>query len=153
MCLYVDKDSVAQFSDEDITVYKVLKVLPHMTTSQFVSPIRKSLYTLGYVKCPEFLHNSLSESKSRSSALARIYYNDEYDEVELGIHTFANYDEALTFVWLVTNYENLTNGTAVVVKCTIPKGTPFFKGKWISGSILADSYASESLILNKIVEN
>lgn len=140
MCLYVDNDSVSKTSDEDITVYKVLMVTEQYGT--YLSPYRKVPYELGMVRCPEFIHSSVPKTGLKFHAY-----------VEIGIHTFANLDDAKLMVIpdnpLRLPYE------LIIMECTIPKGTAFFKGIFIRGiwGSKCDSYASEVLIVNKIVEN
>ncbi|QDJ96584.1 hypothetical protein Xoosp13_398 [Xanthomonas phage Xoo-sp13] len=73
-----------------------------------------------------------------------------FDEVNLGIHTFTNLDDAKV---LVSQNSVPRIFELVIVECTIPKGTPFFNGKWISATGPIKSYACESLVLNKIVGN
>ncbi|QDJ96583.1 hypothetical protein Xoosp13_397 [Xanthomonas phage Xoo-sp13] len=107
----------------------------------FLSPFRKHPYTL---------NTEYTADEFRPLASTYELEDDRYSGyVEEGLHTFADVwdvkDEARRSSQYSTEYY-------VVVKCTIPKGTRYFKGIWHSQYGIALSYASEKLIVHSFID-
>ncbi|QDJ96586.1 hypothetical protein Xoosp13_400 [Xanthomonas phage Xoo-sp13] len=127
MCLRVDKNSVAQVSDEDITVYKIML----RQLDGFVSPYMEYPFKYGSHTCEKF----------KDYAVYNNLFSFNAPVVKYGFHTLTSVQTARAVVSTFDGYD------AVVVECTIPKGTKFFKGMWNH----CKSYASDTLVINKII--
>ena len=118
MCL---KNAELKIAEKDIICYKVDVVVD----GNLLSPYRRE-------KAPE-------EGMIATTRLGIIKFPN--DAVHEGFHSFCNLSDAVdeSFIW--------KDDTTVIVKCTIPKLSRYYKGTF--GARI--SYCSECIILNNII--
>ena len=136
MCLNVKWYSIKRKAKEDIECFKVLRRVD--STSRLVTWCRDYPVTIG----EEMVAKTLKKEYWAS-------YRQKW-RVEVGIHTVKTKDEALKVIAHSGFFRS-----AIIVRCIIPKGTEYYKGKWpadMYDRVLLDSYASKSLIIKEIVE-
>ena len=125
MCL-VTRLVKAIKASKDIICYKVY--IPSGINNIFVSPYR------GY-KMPRLGKRVQTEFNNKVDITSRLYNGESY--VELGFHSYKNLEDII---------EKRSVREAIIVECTIPKGTKYYKGLY--GTV--ESYCSEYIILNKV---
>ena len=124
MCL-VTRLVKAIKASKDIICYKVY--IPSGINDTFVPPYR------GY-KMPKLGKRVQTEFNNKVDITSRLYNGESY--VELGFHSYKNLEDIETLQ------------EAIIVECTIPKGTKYYKGLY--GTV--ESYCSECIILNKVID-
>lgn len=149
MCLYTKANAVPQVAEKDIECYKFLI---HCIQE------RARIDRIGY-KTPcqyTFLNDDIVEGKTdfKAKGLQIVNKTGRYDRqnniwrnyTKIGsgfIHTFIALSDAETFVkkWQsVSSDRDLI--PCVIFKCSIPKGTKYYKGKLSSINSKDDCYAS-----------
>lgn len=126
MCL-VTRLVKAIKASKDIICYKVY--IPSGVNDTFVSPYR------GY-KMPRLGKRVQTEFNNKVDITSRLYSGESY--IELGFHSYKNLEDII---------EKLSVQEAIIVECTIPKGTKYYKGLYGT----KESYCSECIILNKVI--
>ena len=127
MCL-VTRLVKAIKASKDIICYKIY--VPSDINDTFVSPYR------GY-KMPKLGKRVQTEFNNKVDITSRLYNGESY--VELGFHSYKNLEDII---------EKRSVQEAIIVECTIPKGTKYYKGLY--GTV--ESYCSECIILNKVID-
>lgn len=125
MCL-VTRLVKAIKASKDIICYKVY--IPSGVNDTFVSPYR------GY-KMPKLGKRVQTEFNNKVDITSRLYSGESY--IELGFHSYKNLEDIETLQGVI------------VAECTIPKGTKYYKGLYGT----KESYCSECIILNKVINN
>ena len=77
-----------------------------------------------------------TEFNNKVDITSRLYNGESY--VELGFHSYKNLENII---------EKRSVQEAIIVECTIPKGTKYYKGLYG----IVESYCSECIILNKVI--
>ena len=142
MCLDLNKDQQqVKTAVEDMVCYKVLD--KNYVHDKLTTIFKRSVVNIGELYTSEFTFNHDSTS------------------VQMGLHSFTYEDDAKKLMEYVNRYklnnEHELNKFAVVVKCTIPKGSTYYEGNFEYNTDLsreaqnADSYASNVLIYNEII--
>lgn len=126
MCL-VTRLVKAIKASKNIICYKVY--IPSGINDTFVSPYR------GY-KMPKLGKRIQTEFNNKVDITSRLYNGESY--VELGFHSYKNLENII---------ERQPIQEVIIVECTIPKGTKYYKGLY--GTV--ESYCSECIILNKVI--
>ena len=126
MCL-VTRLVKAIKASKDIICYKVY--IPSGINDTFVSPYQ------GY-KMPRLGKRVQTEFNNKVDITSRLYSGESY--IELGFHSYKNLEDII---------ERQPIQEAIIVECTIPKGTKYYKGLY--GTV--ESYCSECIILNKAI--
>ena len=122
MCLTTKIFAKKHTATTDITVYKFL----------YKSTVTDNLFT-------PYLSKIVSIGETYISLLSRCYFN----EVHMGLHSFADYDDCLRHA----KTERSDIFETVVVECTIPSGSRYYQGKFHR----FNSIASDRLVYNKIL--
>lgn len=132
MCLILEKDSIKTITYTDIIVYKVVIKRQHTIKQAFCG----------------FMHSEIYYSA--------LYYDFNYDKdvvycgelyqtvslysgnriVENGFHSYARLEDAIC----------IAEGYYSVVKCIIPAGSEFYKGRGIDGTI---QYVSNKIVIKE----
>ena len=94
----------------------------------YMSPYRRSPYVIG-----ETYTSVLGEAVERSSG--------NMFSVEKGLHTYAKLADAKAD----------TFDGVLIVKCRIPAGSKYYKGKFFTIGSPVESYASDTLVLDEVV--
>lgn len=97
----------------------------------YMSPYRRSPYVIG-----ETYTSVLDEAVERSSG--------NMFSVEKGLHTFAKLAEAKADI--IEPFDGV-----LIVKCRIPAGSKYYKGKFFTIGSPVESYASDTLVLDEVV--
>lgn len=126
MCL-VTRLVKAIKASKDIICYKVY--IPSGINDTFVSPYR------GY-KMPKLGKRVQTEFNNKVDIISLLYNGESC--VELGFHSYKNLEDII---------EKQSVQEAIIVECTIPKGTKYYKGLYG----IVESYCSECIILNKVI--
>lgn len=109
MCLVVSSDRLRpKVAKEDLVCYKILEVF---SDGDLRSPFRYIRVHLG-----EQMESELDEKPNGS-------------EVRYGLHTLCDKEEA---VGLLKTYRDVFMCQFVLVRCVIPKGAKYYKGKYLS---------------------
>lgn len=135
MCLVVSSDRLRpKVAKEDLVCYKILEVF---NDDDLRSPFRYIRVHLG-----EQMESELDEKPNGS-------------EVRYGLHTLCDKEEA---VELLKTYRDVFKCQFVLVRCVIPKGARFYKGKYLStyfrvaGGELG-SYCSDRIVYdNQVID-
>lgn len=125
MCL-VTRLIKAIKASKDIICYKVY--IPSNVNDTFVSPYQ------GY-KMPRLGKRVQTEFNNKVDIASRLYSGESY--IELGFHSYKNLEDIETLQGVI------------IAECTIPKGTKYYKGLYGT----KESYCSECIILNKVINN
>lgn len=97
----------------------------------YMSPYRRSPYVIG-----ETYTSVLDEAVESSSG--------NMFSVEKGLHTFAKLAEAKADI--IEPFDGV-----LIVKCRIPAGSKYYKGKFFTIGSPVESYASDTLVLDEVV--
>lgn len=127
MCLILEKDSIETITYTDIVVYKVVeRVRTRVGQSDvfYRSPFYRFDYEKDVVYC------------GKLRKLVSPYSGDL--TVEDGFHSYERLEDA----------ERNTGPLGIVVKCIIPAGSEFYKGKGID---LTSQYASNKIMIKEEV--
>jgi hypothetical protein len=129
MCFYPNENSKVLVAKSNITVYKVVKSYGGSDTCEVYAPYKHTTYSLGKTyKTRYFVTDDQSCSRKFISRLPRHAYNHG---IGAGFHSFTNrYLAIRELVYMTNDRSNL-----VVVKCRIPKGTPYMRNK--SGEVVS----------------
>lgn len=119
MCLQLKKLAFKHFALTDVVVYK------HLKCDRFVSDL---LYT-------PYRFTSVSIGETYKSDLIK-----EHNSVDFGLHSFKHLIDAVL--------DGESEGSHVVVKCIIPRGSWYYKGIFFSKT----SYASNRIKYVEIVK-
>ena len=145
MCLVITKFNKLKVAKEDIKCYKILfksSLLPDL----LMAPYQNFNYKLGetYFTNMSVTYNcdtfGLSFFRYIIYNLFDIFLNVK--GVNQGFHSFVNLKNAINERNADVDYKRL-----VVCECIIPKGTKYYKGKYLH----YDGYASDSIKINKII--
>lgn len=137
MCLQVNaKKQYPQVAEEDITVYKYLRIRNNDGVESLEAPFRGFCYTVG---------------EEYSAELGAHLYNQYNPEegcfVEEGFHSIKTYKslegyvENLHEVYL--NYRKYA-----IVECVIPKGSTYYEGTWT----FMEGYASDKIKIVSVLK-
>ena len=123
MCLEIKKSSVAIIAEEDIECYKILKrhsgtVLEWFATWYMNTPVE------------------LNKTYYSEMCIESCGWDGCSDLITKGLHSYANLDDCIA-----DNLNDFESRTWLIVKCYIPKGSEYYKGKFVAYS----SYASNSI--------
>ena len=135
MCLVVSSDRLRpKVAKEDLVCYKILEAHDF---GRLFTPCRYASVHLG-----EQIDSELDEKPLGQ-------------EVRYGLHTLCDKEEA---VELLKTYRDVFKHQFVLVRCVIPKGAKYYKGKYLSsyfnvmGGELA-SYCSDKIVYdNKVID-
>jgi len=136
MCLIIKFDSVRQKASEDIICYKVVRNI--FTDFQ---PDYRTYYQYSAIEIGKRYNSELSKSSKMKGCL----------EVEIGLHTFVNLEDAKAFA---VERMHIRKTNLNVIKCHIPKGGSYYEGlfdPWGKDNGV-ESYASTALIYDELVE-
>lgn len=126
MCLKLSykqrKARIPLVANEDIVVYKILKYNRNIP-NVLMTPYRDYVITVG-------------------SVYSSIFSFDEDGDVERGLHSFKSLKTAIRESFGYYAFPR------VVCKCTIPKGSKYYQGKF-ENSV---SFASDTLVYNEILD-
>lgn len=134
MCLYNAEN--VKTAEADIECYKLLwevarwKYLPFLKARKLISPFYKMRYEIGKTYESKIVHYV---GKS---------FAEDYSVVTNGLHSFANKDDAASFM------KRYTIMGDVLVRCVIPKGSEYSTGTFI-GTL---SYASNKITAVEIIK-
>ncbi len=155
MCLTTKTDARPLIASEDIVCYKFLYKAADFYENhksrlgklfmadvkamvdeghQFFSPFRSAPYSLG----------KRYEAKL-DEPLPKMYVQEW--TIDRGLHTFIIEEQARN----EAKYNDDGDGDCIVVKCRIPAGASYYKGKFHSACGWSDSYASDALILDEVI--
>ena len=131
MCLRVKINQEPQIATEPIICYKCL-------TKDMLSPCFEQKYELGKMLISEFSIKKVGC----------------HDEIEKGLHTFANESEAKNMARDFGWYDRISGyigiHTPIIVKCEIPIGASYYKAVSMNVGISYE-YASNQLIPLEII--
>lgn len=135
MCLVVSSDRLRpKVAKEDLVCYKILEVFGDV-----------------YLRTP-FRCASVHLGEQMVSALDE---NPIVKEVRYGLHTLCDKEEA---VELLKTYRDVFKCQFVLVRCVIPKGARFYKGKYLSNNFRVaggelGSYCSDRIVYdNQVID-
>ena len=124
MCLEISKKAVQKVAEADICCYKIVRKTDNL--------FYRTLFRNAEVQLGSTYKSMLSRSPSYI-----------YDKIEMGLHTFIEFESALGLIDTNINYFN--TGDAVIIECVIPKGCCYYEGVYDSGLVNYKSYASDTL--------
>lgn len=127
MCLILDNDSIKTITHTDIVVYKVVS-RRRTRTRQPDTFYRSPYYLFDYEKDVIYC-GKLQKSTS-------LYFGDR--TIEDGFHSYERLEDA----------ECNTGPYGIVVKCIIPAGAEFYKGRGVD---FTPQYASNKIIIKEEV--
>ena len=128
MCLILEKDSIKTITYTDIVAYKVVERIRTRRIGQSDIFYRSTFYNFDYEK--DVVYNGqLRESRS-------VYSHNRV--IEDGFHSFACLEDA----------KRSAVSYFAVVKCIIPAGSEFYKGKGID---FTPQYASNKIVIKEEV--
>ena len=130
MCLIVSERS-HKIAVEDVKCYKVVELFNEYEQGK----------TVGYGLRTFFQDFPISIGKTYKSELDDPYY---CMEVEKGLHTFTNFDDAVKFV-------KGSQYNVLIVSTTIPKGSFYYEGTFKRMFKYFKSYASDTLRYDEII--
>ena len=125
MCLVIPSGSKELIAEEDIKCYKILEV--------------KSFLWFTYYQTP-FLGKSIKLGKTYKSRLETDTYGLN-NKVERGLHSMANIGNCEMVIEQLNIY-HYTYGKLIIIDCTIPKGSTYYKGSFCN----LPAYASNTII-------
>lgn len=143
MCLVITKFNKLKVAQEDIKCYKILfSFCPDM----FWAPYQNFTYELEKIYSTN-MSVTYDCNTIGLSFLRYIFYNFFSDILDVkgvnqGFHSFVNLKDAIKGRNKDIDYKRL-----VVCECIIPKGSKYYKGKYLH----YDGYASDSIKINKII--
>ena len=120
MCLYITTLTKKEIASKDITCYKVVLPHPHIKEA-YITPYMSMGVGIG----AEFKSNIVIEELHEITMT-----------IEKALHSFVNLEDA------ILEYRNWVAYDASVIKCIIPKGSTYYKGRY---EIENDSYASDCI--------
>lgn len=126
MCLTIDQRAKLEITDKDIVCYKIIQ-----------KPSRYRNYRTF------FRNMTIKLGETYTSSIVRSFDWQGLDCIENGLHSFAEMQDIFKDFPRDTPFDNRT----YIVKCTIPKGSYYYKGEFRNIS----SYASDKLRYDKIV--
>ena len=131
MCLTIKKGQESKIATEDIVCYKSVRQIR-------IERQIKGVYFTQY----QFAKVELGNTYTSDLVVQR--HLIEEDNVDIGLHTFVNYNDAYRNARMHTS---IFHGTSVI-KCIIPKGAKYYFGTF--GFI--DSYASDVLTYVEVLD-
>ena len=132
MCLRIEVNQKAELATKQIICYKCL-------SKDMLSPCYCQKYELDKMLTSEF-----SIKKTQAG----------YDKVEKGLHAYADEFDAKHIAYNYTWFNQISGSiqkAPVIVKCIIPEGASYYKGKTIQPDRITLEYASDKLIPLEIV--
>lgn len=132
MCLRIEVNQKPQIATEPIVCFKCL-------TLNMLSPCYNQKYELDKMLTSEFFVNKTQAG---------------YDKVEKGLHTYADEFNAKHIAYNYSWFNQISGGiqkAPVVIKCIIPEGASYYKGKTIKPDRVTLEYASDKLIPLEII--
>ena len=132
MCLRIEINQKAEVATKRIICFKCL-------TKEMLSPCYRQKYELGKMLTSEF-----SIEKTQAG----------YDKVEKGLHAYADEFDAKHIAYNYSWFNQISGGVQkapIVVKCEIPEGASYYKGKTVQSDRVTLEYTSDKLIPIEIV--
>lgn len=144
MCLVITKFNKLEVAQEDIKCYKILFNFSKLDL--LAAPYQNFNYKLGetYNTDISVSHNCCTYGLSFFRYIFYNFFNDLLDVkgVYRGFHSYVNLKNAINERNADVDYKRL-----VICECIIPKGSKYYKGKYLHH----DGYASDSIKINKII--
>ena len=144
MCLTISKNNLKPITaEQNIVCYKVLRKFPNRDTLEAPLYIFKYCFGMIYATPEDYFEDA-------------DICDDGECLVEYGFHSFVRLEDAVNFKCLLNKAfkPDKKNYDYVVVKCTIPNASRYYKGKQKfnrNESDFPDGYCSESIRIDEIV--
>lgn len=141
MCLVTELTNCL-IAEEDIVCYKIVNDQYQSPCREFDYPIGETVQAENFKGLPNYYYTRFDNSK--------VFYT-----VNHGLHTFETLSEASFTIaaqtrW-IRHFDNTAHTAEKILKCVIPKGTPYYKGSTFVVGKYMSGYSSKFLtILNEV---
>jgi hypothetical protein len=135
MCLYIGINTKAEVATEDIICYKFLRTMKANGSDCLLTPYRMTFIHIGETYTSRLIVTGIYTNE---------YTNEEQYVINVGIHSFKEYNDADD---AIADVYGLSDEPRIIAKCIIPKGAEYYTGTFNG----RESYASDELTYLEII--